>query len=134
MIREVNSRFGSVKGELRLRRVNCKLKICVMEIFYDFLTSPPLCKGRWHFREKMSEGLALSVFITAGFLSRLFTIPQSTSLTAPFAQGSLFKFLPWRIAKQFISRPQGISRLRCKHFTKSKISFHLYSVNSRFAP
>ena len=34
---------------------------------------PPLCKGRWHFREKMTEGLAVSAKV-------LFTNP-SVSLT-----------------------------------------------------
>ena len=46
---------------------------------------PPLCKGRWYFRKKMTEGL--SVFSSI-FGHR--TIPQSAS-PDPFTQVGLYK-------------------------------------------
>ena len=51
---------------------------------------PPLCKGRWHFRKKMTEGLSL-FFINSRLES---TLQSVCRLTAPLAQGSLFKLLP----------------------------------------
>ena len=101
-----------------------------MEVFYNFLTLPPLCKGRWRFRQKTSEGLALLFFVKACFLIRLFTIPQSPPLTAPFTQGSLFKSLLQRIAKQFISRllQQAFHAQRAFH---ESASFH-FTYNSPY--
>ena len=46
---------------------------------------PPLCKGRWHFRKKMTEGLS---FLVAFFVAP--TIPQ-TATPDPFTQVSLYK-------------------------------------------
>ena len=82
-----------------------QIPICRIEIRAHFYTpfgavrrvrfctapKPPLCKGRWHGVSR-DGGIVRQDFATIERLRRnriAATIPQSASLTAPFAQGSL---------------------------------------------
>ena len=50
---------------------------------------PPLCKGRWHFRKKMTEGLAVRKAEQRTTLNTS-RQPLSRSAPAPLTQGSLW--------------------------------------------
>ena len=81
-----------------MRRVlACQPCICYLLPVNGFHRKPPLCKGRWHFRKKMTEGLLLTSL--SSFCS-LRSISQSLSLTfarqLPLHKGAFdtIKFCP----------------------------------------
>ena len=68
----------NVIGYAGVRRVlACQSYICYLLPVNWFHHKPPLCKGRWHFRKKMTEGLLLTSL--SSFCS-LRSISQSLSL------------------------------------------------------
>ena len=70
----------NVTGHAQVRfRLACQPCNCYLLPVNGFHHKPPLCKGRWHFRKKMTEGLLLTSL--SSFCS-LLSISQSLSLAS----------------------------------------------------
>ena len=85
---------------------------------------PPLCKGRWHFRKKMTEGLAVRKTEQRTILNTS-RQPLSRSAPAPLTQGSL-----WVSANKSCSRKIVRTRIRTPH--PSAFGCHLPPLGKAF--